>query len=963
MKKNFSKYFMIAAVAVTMGCVSSCKDYEDEMVAEFRGEDVALQGSIDNLESDLQKGLADAKAERDALEKKLTDEINTVKELYATKAELEAAKTKLENDLDAAKDQHKADIEALDKKIAGVDADLQATKTKLEDTIGRLTQAETKINTLEGAVAKLQEKDAAIEKSIENLKKTLADEQAAQDAKIKAIEEVTIPAINSEITALKGRADALETKTAAHDKAIEDVNKLIKDLQAEDEELAGLLEDVQDAVKKAQDTANSAVLMAKKVQDDLKAVEKALSDDIAANADDIAANADAIAKNFEAITKNADAITDLENALKAHEAAAVAKMADLSDSLKNAYDAIAANADSIVALDKKLDNAVSTLEDAIEAAEERLQEDIDELKDDLGDLAKRVKANEDAIAELVERMDEVEDTLDDLVDAESKRLTNISLQGAYSPVLGYFNMPMGMKSNVLAAYQGAKLTNTDVLNFPKAYSESVVAGYEPIAQSVWSKLNPETLTIENGEIIGTQNENGKTYAGKVYMVVNPTGVELDDVTFSVVNSLGEEAAVVLDQPVATEDKLSFGYTRAGAALYEATAYVDAEKTNVSLNVADYKDIFSDLKNRQLNVADIVSTLYNTFNNITDANAVSASWTDSLGEHSVMSDYALAAVSVKPLSFNMIQVLENINFNKSISLDKAYAIIDKVSEELKSKFSALPNGFELKSINTDNIQFTINVDLAPHLNGMEVIPAGSLIATIKNPAYNPGVSDPADEYIDIKTTDPIKISGITDKVISVPTTALEQQIKDMIAPINGMIESLEPILGPVNTLLAQLKESEGKFNVAVDKANNVASKLVAGIEKVANGLGSLMNKADNILRPVMLLNTTDGLSVLSQSVNRPVAVANGAVLVPTTYNAELITPIYKKYVAVTKAWDNAGNEVDIVAANNGEGFNEVLEGDVHSVVLNGQSGYKYEITYSALDFEGYVVNTKYYVTVK
>jgi hypothetical protein len=224
-------------------------------------------------------------------------------------------------------------------------------------------------------------------------------------------------------------------------------------------------------------------------------------------------------------------------------------------------------------------------------------------------------------------------------------------------------MPMGMKSNVLAAYQGAELENTTTtLKFPYAFSESVVAGYQSIDAAVLDKLAPATLDIEPGDIIGTQNESGKTYAGKVYMVVNPTEVDLTDVTFSVVNSLGEEAPVALDQPVATEDKLSFGYTRAGVALYEAKAYVDAEKTNVSLNVADYKDIFSDLKNRQLNVADIVSTLYNTFNNITDANAVNASWTDSLGEHSVMSDYALAAVSVKPLSFNMIPVLEVLKLN-------------------------------------------------------------------------------------------------------------------------------------------------------------------------------------------------------------------------------------------------------------------------------------------------------------
>lgn len=959
MKKNFSKYFMIAAVAVTMGCVSSCKDYEDEMVAEFRGEDVVLQGSIDNLESDLQKGLADAKAERDALEKKLTDEINTVKELYATKAELEAAKTKLENDLDAAKDQHKADIDALNTKIAGVDTDLQNTKTKLEGTIGRLTQAETKINTLEGAVAKLQEKDAAIEKSIENLKKTLADEQASQDAKIKALEDV-IPLINSDIAALQGRTDSLATVAGAHEKAIADVNNLINELEAEHaadcDSLSGVLDDVQKTMKTLASKADVKKLI-DRLEEDLTAALESEIAGVEATMNDLFNEVKAAAE------KNASDIVALENALNAHAAEAAAQMAGLNDKIDSLDTALD---EAIAALDEKLDGAIADLTEKMEEADSLLQDQIDTLATNLNSLEKRVAANEEAIAELAERMDKVEEDLEDLTDAFEKRITNISLQGAYSPVLGYFNMPMGMKSNVLAAYQGAELTNTPELKFPYAFSESVVAGYQSIDDAVLDKLAPEALTIEGGEIIGTQNENGKTYAGKVYMVVNPTEVNLTDVTFSVVNSLGEEAAVVLDQPVATEDKLSFGYTRAGAALYEATAYVDAEKTNVSLNVADYKDIFSDLKNRQLNVADIVSTLYNTFNNITDANAVSASWTDTIhGEehaHTVMSDYALAAVSVKPLSFNMIPVLEDINFGTGTALaaNKVNAIIDRLTE--KVKFDIQIPGIEkfdiqIENVDIDESKFNISFSQTINVAGKEypIFTDGQEIASVTIGSNTYPVTVKGDKKVTVEGQ---------SFTVSYSNTDIASEIAQIESTINGSMAQLEAMVDQVNGMIEMLKETEAKLNNTLNNAKNtIASKLMSGVEKVANRMGALMNKADNILRPVMLLNTTDGLSVLSQSVNRPVAVANGAVLVPTTYNAELITPIYKKYVAVTKAWDKAGNEIDITSANNGEGFNKVLEGDVHTVALNGQSGCKYEITYSALDFHGYVVNTKYYVTVK
>ena len=58
-----------------------------------------------------------------------------------------------------------------------------------------------------------------------------------------------------------------------------------------------------------------------------------------------------------------------------------------------------------------------------------------------------------------------------------------------------------------------------------------------------------------------------------------------------------------------------------------------------MNLGDYKDILSDLKNGQMNLSDIANTLYSSINDIADANAVRASWTDSLGKHTVYSDFA------------------------------------------------------------------------------------------------------------------------------------------------------------------------------------------------------------------------------------------------------------------------------------------------------------------------------------
>ncbi|MBR4846010.1 MAG: hypothetical protein IKU98_06280, partial [Bacteroidaceae bacterium] len=90
MKKIFSKCFMAAAIVVAMGFVSSCKDYKDEMMAEYRGQDASLKAQIEELTQKHNQDLADAKDERDRIEGELNAHIADAEAKYATKAELEA---------------------------------------------------------------------------------------------------------------------------------------------------------------------------------------------------------------------------------------------------------------------------------------------------------------------------------------------------------------------------------------------------------------------------------------------------------------------------------------------------------------------------------------------------------------------------------------------------------------------------------------------------------------------------------------------------------------------------------------------------------------------------------------------------------------------------------------------------------------------------------------------------------
>ena len=128
---------------------------------------------------------------------------------------------------------------------------------------------------------------------------------------------------------------------------------------------------------------------------------------------------------------------------------------------------------------------------------------------------------------------------------------------------------------------------------------------------------------------------------------------------------------------------------------------------------------------------------------------------------------------------------------------------------------------------------------------------------------------------------------------------------------------------------------------------------------------MVNSFNAALQPTMLVSTTDGFSLLSSIKAAPTTIDQAsAVLVPTSFSGEILAPASKKFVAVTKAYDANGN-LDVAAAKaaNAGDLNSVLEGSVRTVEFNGESGYTYEIAYSAVDYYGMISTTKYYVKVK
>ena len=919
MKKIFTRSFIAVALVAVVGFVSSCKDYNDEIMAEYRGEDAKLEDLIDNLDgllSDLttkhNQDIEAARIARDQMKTTLEGLINTVKSNQALKDEGQS-------------DSIKGAVDSIKDLENSIKKQSDSIKWAV-DSIGKL---DARIATLEGRVKAIEDLNA------DNRLKALEDIEAGQ--RLDSVEKV-LGALQHAI------GDSVQIVNWASD---------LKDLQADVVTAKGNHESLTKRLESMQNSIN-----------DIKSC---------------AVDCEALDSLVKAMSPKLDSIIKVVNDTVKKD------VQKLNRSVSNMAIKVKGLEGDVI----RLDTAVAQIDRAYKAADKVLADSIAAVRDDLTELEKRVKANEEAIDSLTTRMDELEDAL-------KKRISNVLVQGAYSPVVGYFNMPFGIKSNILAAYKGAAIESID---FPFTTSENMFNG----------QLNPLydlKSVLGGGETI---TKLGDGYAGKLYLTINPAEVDLTDVDFALVNSANALAPVELATPVETSDVLKFGYTRAGVAVYEAEATItDMNKASVDLNLSDYKDILNDLKEGNVNLADIAGTLYSTVNEIADANAVRASWTDSLGEHTVYSDFAVAAVAVKPLSFsfmygNEIQNIPGVTRVHNF-IDKAFDKVNSTIENSLPSFEGLSftapeiKKIEIKSFDefketvdlTIEITDTVTLDTLIVIDDVvvkqQVIETGVFNTSVSIPGQTVNVEDnngnvigtatiPAKDYPVTVPGKNITIKGDTIEIadfelhIEQPFTvtySMEELVKSLygeittpIEGVNDMLGDLEAFMGDVNKMLDELKKVQDMETSIKDAMDDIKGQLHSYLDKLNNKLCSVINSVNDKLQPAMFVKTTDSFGVLSQSKNMPTVIENGAVLVPTTYTAELLAPAFKKYVAITAV---DGSTANLAAANTGD-LNKVLDGSVRAVEFNGESGKTYEVSYAALDYDGNVSTVKYYVTVK
>lgn len=261
---------------------------------------------------------------------------------------------------------------------------------------------------------------------------------------------------------------------------------------------------------------------------------------------------------------------------------------------------------------------------------------------DLSALEARVATLESDYAAVEGRVSALELLVADLQDQITNKVTGLAVQSVYTPAFGSFNTPVGLNSNVLVSYYGDAATALDF----------------------------------NGEMIA--GDLMSATAGKLYLTVDPSNVNFENLPVCLVNSNGTNAGVNLSNLKVSDHVITLGYTRANNYLYETTAVIpskDAVK-RISLNTKLFKDAAKDIVSYSdgISLTNLANLVLNTVNNQLDANAVQVT----KGDQVLVSKYEIAATAVHPLTFNAVKTLDNFvdDLNIDDKIKDAFAKLDE-----------------------------------------------------------------------------------------------------------------------------------------------------------------------------------------------------------------------------------------------------------------------------------------------
>lgn len=602
------------------------------------------------------------------------------------------------------------------------------------------------------------------------------------------------------------------------------------------------------------------------------------------------------------------------------------------------------NRDLASAIDARIQANMEVIKDGVFADKERIEAAIQgsqayqNLNGTVEGVDSRVSALErlrltDSIAAkkitdaLNQRLDSVSGSLNNALNILlEQKLDGITVNATENPVTGYWN----------ASFTG--------LNLKLASSFYGVAAE-----------GNEDWDVKANQVLGKGGN-----AGYLYVSLNPTEIDPSLVKVELVNSQGEPAkGFELGEIDNTDKVLTFGTKAATVSangFYQVPVIAsDPQNDGVEFDkgalAAAAKNALNELRNPKENDLDlsmIASALYKNIPVLT-AYGVKAEYylynpdTQNLELHKTIkhavSDYDIAAVAVKPVSFNFL---------------KDNATLDKLSDW------AVEN-FRLPSLSSKLDKFADALDVKVTLSAdKQNINVYTIVALMDVTAKQ----DPTTKSVWFYNKDDEKIEGSEIKnaeLTTVTTTTLDTGTgvhTQNVYKITTTDSTIADVVDDLNTQIAgKLEPIKNDINKVGDKWENVIAKVNPLLKKVASKIGS----ANKLLQPTILYVDQNGnpntLSTIGGRLVGTRFVGTGAItLYPTSWTAELFAPAYKKSISVLE------KGATVTLADGTTSAAEPFDGSINKVIFNATKAGEYTIVYKAIDYSGVEVEKTFNVNV-
>ncbi len=947
MKLKFTNSLLVAGlIASAAGCFTSCKDTDDDMFNKLEYQILSL-----------------------------TDAANTrIKALEDAIPVLEQA----DKDLQDAIDKLKKDLEDQIKGIENCKCNT-AAMAALTETVDSLGDV---ISTLQGAQSTLNQRIDSINNVLQNLPPDLSEDVDSLWAHVTRLESA-YSALESTVSDLSDRLEIAEGKITALENRMDNVEADIKNLYADIDNLYYDLDLVLT-------TVNETLVRVTNLEAQVNAINERLNDP-ETGLDKIWEVLNGATSDIEYIKERLKADSLLIDALQKNDAAQDKLIGELQERDEYLEQLINDLGEVVTAGYNELRVELINMNAYFEGLFEDLNERVNTLSENYADLLEKynnlefdvstlqgdVAAHQEAIDELYINYSNLKAEVNQIANRVKnleEHVTSLVVQEVTDPILGSISLPVDIRTMILFNYWGLNEYAEDTsVTLPEFESKTNNFGYghgqgidfvDPYIQSI---LNPELVSIDKNENYLGNDGN----FGQVYFTANPTSVDLSkDYEVALVNSQGEASKVTLSNIRPSEKVITFGNSRA-TTLWVADATLATEDI-MAVKISSESNLKQTVKNalqeRSLkSLAEIGVVAYKAITNNSTLPALGLQTTYTPDGSTVLSQLNIGAGTIRPLSYG---TLDGANYSDRLpawpNLDnwvtriqnKVNGYFDEYNSKLHFEFSTI----EIGEFNVDKIE--IDVTLDPDA------PEG-VIGQFTDPLTGAVVYVYGEDLIEVLEQIKDKLEEYSESV----GTDINDMLADLQVQINDMVDSMS---SEVNSTIAEvLGDMQQTINNAIERVANKISGYWDKMETIYNHIYNVFKNPNHYMQAYMFYHnpTTGNIGRLSNTKAAPTIFSgNGdaVTLLATTLNAELLTPAYKKYVAITNVWDADGNSAadqnaDCVAAlraaNSCTRMNEPFIGEFQTVPFCFQHGYTYEIFYQALDFHGFTSTQKYYVKVK